>query len=223
MRPQMTSRAVVKQYKAEELLAKEHELSELALERQKEEYEKKIKNLEFQVNVALSEARGTLGWTPHETRLAKMSWEKWKKYQFTSLRDQIWGHAVLIKEANAIAMELNKQVEFQFTLLREGVYSPMPSDIPTVQMGQSTLVVEVRDERHGAIHYWSLNKLRSRLDAMRKLYEGKFFIFRQFWIDFDWPKFKIIEKLDSSKLSIDRNFQFSQIINYPNLSYHRTF
>jgi len=109
-----------------------------------------------------------------------MSWEKWKKYQFTSLRDQIWGHAVLIKEANAIAMELNKQVEFQFTLLREGVYSPMPSDIPTVQMGQSTLVVEVRDERHGAIHYWSLNKLRSRLDAMRKLYEGKFFIFRQF-------------------------------------------
>ena len=113
-----------------------------------------------------------------------MSWEKWKKYQFTSLRDQIWGHAVLIKEANAIAMELNKQVEFQFTLLREGVYSPMPSDIPTVQMGQSTLVVEVRDERHGAIHYWSLNKLRSRLDAMRKLYEGKFFIcpiFREFW------------------------------------------
>ena len=103
-----------------------------------------------------------------------MSWEKWKKYQFTSLRDQIWGHAVLIKEANAIAMELNKQVEFQFTLLREGVYSPMPSDIPTVQMGQSTLVVEVRDERHGAIHYWSLNKLRSRLDAMRKLYEGNF-------------------------------------------------
>ena len=113
-----------------------------------------------------------------------MSWEKWKKYQFTSLRDQIWGHAVLIKEANAIAMELNKQVEFQFTLLREGVYSPMPSDIPTVQMGQSTLVVEVRDERHGAIHYWSLNKLRSRLDAMRKLYEGKFFIFFQFFIGF---------------------------------------
>ena len=170
-------------------------MSELALERQKEEYEKKIKNLEFQVNVALSEARGTLGWTPHETRLAKMSWEKWKKYQFTSLRDQIWGHAVLIKEANAIAMELNKQVEFQFTLLREGVYSPMPSDIPTVQMGQSTLVVEVRDERHGAIHYWSLNKLRSRLDAMRKLYEGKFFIFRQFWIDFD-SNFQVSEIFD---------------------------
>ena len=115
------------------------------MERQKEEYEKKIKNLEFQgpvlkklykiviltglifrtnsiVNVALSEARGALGWTPNELRLARNTWEKWRKYQFTSLRDQIWGHAVWIKEANAIAMELNKQVEFQFTLLREGVY-----------------------------------------------------------------------------------------------------
>lgn len=172
---------------AEELLAKEHELSELALERQREEYEKKIKNLEFQgkrltikaesqltclVNVALSEARGALGWTPHELRLARNTWEKWRKYQFTSLRDQIWGHAVWIKEANAIAMELNKQVEFQFTLLREGVYSPLPSDIPPPQPGQSSLVVEVRDQRHGAIHYWSLSKLRTRLDSMRKLYEA---------------------------------------------------
>lgn len=29
-------------------------------------------------------------------------------------------------EANAIAAELNKQVEFQFTLLREGLYTPIP-------------------------------------------------------------------------------------------------
>jgi len=48
----------------------------------------------------------------------------------------------------------------------------MPSDIPHVPIGQSTLAVEVRDESHGAIHYWSLHKLRTRLDAMRKLYEG---------------------------------------------------
>ena len=148
-----------------------------------------------------------------------MSWEKWKKYQFTSLRDQIWGHAVLIKEANAIAMELNKQVEFQFTLLREGVYSPMPSDIPTVQMGQSTLVVEVRDERHGAIHYWSLNKLRSRLDAMRKLYEGNFFIFFQFFVSFG-NNILIIWYLNYRnfrfpKFSILRKFRLSEVFGYP--------
>ena len=69
----------------------------MALERQKEEYERKIKTLEFQVNIALSEARGALGWTPRELRLAKLCWDKWKRYQFTSLRDAIWGHAVLIK------------------------------------------------------------------------------------------------------------------------------
>jgi hypothetical protein len=38
----------------------------------------------------------------------------------------------------------------------------MPSDVPAVAPGQSILVVEVRDQRHGAIHYWSLHKLQAR-------------------------------------------------------------
>ena len=46
------------------------------------------------------------------------------------------------------------------------------TDVPVTAPGQSILVVEVRDERHGAIHYWSLNKLRARLDGMRKMYEA---------------------------------------------------
>ena len=86
-----------KLFEAEEMLEKEQELSAIALERQREEYERKIKTLEFQVNIALSEARGALGWTPRELRLAKNCWDKWRRYQFTSLRDAIWGHAVLIK------------------------------------------------------------------------------------------------------------------------------
>ena len=87
----------LKVQEAHHKLEEEQERAAIALEIQREEYEKKIKSLEFQVNIALSEARGVLGWTPRQIRLAKYSWDKWRKYQFTSLRDQIWGHAVLIK------------------------------------------------------------------------------------------------------------------------------
>jgi len=36
---------------------------------------------------------------------------KWKYHQFTSLRDDLWGNAVFLKEANAISVELKKKVK----------------------------------------------------------------------------------------------------------------
>ena len=35
---------------------------------------------------------------------------KWKYHQFTSLRDDLWGNAIFLKEANAISVELRKKV-----------------------------------------------------------------------------------------------------------------
>lgn len=58
-------------------------------------------------------------WTQHEFELAQWAFRKWRYHQFTSLRDQLWGNAVYLKEANAISVELKKkviQIKFQFTL-----------------------------------------------------------------------------------------------------------
>lgn len=49
-------------------------------------------------------------WTRHEYELAQWAFRKWKFHQFTSLRDQLWGNAVYLKEANAISVELKKKV-----------------------------------------------------------------------------------------------------------------
>lgn len=49
-------------------------------------------------------------WTDQEYDLALWAFRKWKWYQFTSLRDQLWGNAIFLKEANAISVELKKQV-----------------------------------------------------------------------------------------------------------------
>ncbi|XP_078380660.1 kinesin-like protein unc-104 isoform X2 [Oculina patagonica] len=112
--------------------------------------------------------------TERELNLAEVVVDKWKCYLCTSFRDDLLSHAVLLKEANAISVELRKKVEFQFTLLTDTLYTPLPSfllsdvrykDNPTV------LAVEVKDMKHGASHYWSLGKLRDRLEDMRFMYD----------------------------------------------------
>lgn len=50
-------------------------------------------------------------WTQHEYELAQWAFRKWRYHQFTSLRDQLWGNAVYLKEANAISVELKKKVQ----------------------------------------------------------------------------------------------------------------
>lgn len=55
-------------------------------------------------------------WTVRETELALWAFRKWRFYQFTSLRDQLWGNAIFLKEANAISVELKKKACFFFGL-----------------------------------------------------------------------------------------------------------
>ncbi|XP_025833622.1 kinesin-like protein unc-104 isoform X4 [Agrilus planipennis] len=123
-------------------------------------------------------------WSERDFELAAMAWRKWKHHQFTSLRDDLWGNAIFLKEANAISVELKKKVQFQFTLLTDTLYSPLPPDLrPSVECDQDgecpiakTIVgVEVQDMKNGATHYWSLEKLRQRLELMRLVYNEEIF------------------------------------------------
>lgn len=104
--------------------------------------------------------------------MAAWAFRKWRYHQFTSLRDDLWGNAVFLKEANAISVELKKRVLFQFTLLTETLYSPLPPDLETSQSTvasgiiesnsktKTLVAVEVTDTKNGATHHWSLEKLR---------------------------------------------------------------
>uniref|UniRef100_A0A8C4XQ92 plus-end-directed kinesin ATPase n=1 Tax=Falco tinnunculus TaxID=100819 RepID=A0A8C4XQ92_FALTI len=119
-------------------------------------------------------------WTRHECELAQWAFRKWKFHQFTSLRDQLWGNAVYLKEANAISVELKKKVQFQFVLLTDTLYSPLPPELLPTELEKTrdnrpfprtVVAVEVQDLKNGATHYWSLEKLKQRLDLMREMYD----------------------------------------------------
>uniref|UniRef100_A0A1I8P2C7 Kinesin-like protein unc-104 n=1 Tax=Stomoxys calcitrans TaxID=35570 RepID=A0A1I8P2C7_STOCA len=122
-------------------------------------------------------------WSAREAGLAAWAFRKWRYHQFTSLRDDLWGNAIFLKEANAISVELKKKVQFQFTLLTDTLYSPLPPELAssasplqvedefgTPPVSKTLVAVEVTDTKNGATHYWSLEKLRYRLEMMRQIY-----------------------------------------------------
>ncbi|XP_068147761.1 kinesin-like protein unc-104 isoform X9 [Drosophila tropicalis] len=126
-------------------------------------------------------------WSAREAGLAAWAFRKWRYHQFTSLRDDLWGNAIFLKEANAISVELKKKVQFQFTLLTDTLYSPLPPELassvlPLQQqedefgappVSKTLVAVEVTDTKNGATHYWSLEKLRQRLELMREMYHNE--------------------------------------------------
>jgi len=177
----------------EEQYKKEKEQADLKFQEQKKNYEERIESLQKQVDeqsMAMSAmyASNITGvsdkedyqedvfaddcvLTQQQYKCAKWAAKKWKFHQFTSLRDDLWGNAIFLKEANAISVELKKRVQFQFVLLTDTIYSPLPKEMLKNNdestenehdrpFAHSVVAVEVTDIKNGATHYWSLNKLR---------------------------------------------------------------
>ncbi|VDM40860.1 unnamed protein product [Toxocara canis] len=182
---------------------REKEELELKMMRQTKEYEMRIETLQRQVDLAQSMISSTCStwdgerfltnsllsfgsrsepeckWTEKEERIARRTATKWRYHQFTSVRDDLWGTAIFLKEANAISVELRKKVQFQFVLLTDTMYSPLPPDLLppgedlTIRPYPKTVVaVQVQDLKNGATHYWSIEKLKMRLEEMRRYYNA---------------------------------------------------
>uniref|UniRef100_A0AAR5QE16 Kinesin-like protein unc-104 n=1 Tax=Dendroctonus ponderosae TaxID=77166 RepID=A0AAR5QE16_DENPD len=189
----------------EEQYRKEKEAADQAFDEQRKNYEARIDALQKQVEEQIMTMStyssytaedfsnendifvnplfdAECNWTEKEFELAASAWRKWKHHQFTSLRDDLWGNAIFLKEANAISVELKKKVQFQFTLLTDTLYSPLPPDLrpvidydhdEDVTIPRTAVAVEVQDLKNGATHYWSLDKLRQRLELMREMYHNE--------------------------------------------------
>ncbi|XP_018647819.1 LOW QUALITY PROTEIN: putative kif1 [Schistosoma mansoni] len=129
----------------EEQYRREKEQSDRLFAEQRKEYEGRIQSLQEQVErhstlesmiqeeiVSGAEHSETIyecKWGDREYELARWVFNKWINHQFTSLRDQLWENAVYLKEANALSVELNKKVQFQFVLLTSTPYTSIPNEL----------------------------------------------------------------------------------------------
>lgn len=138
-----------------------------------ESYEEKLKRTEA-IRFKLTE---------HEKELVKKASKKWKYYQFAKIRDELWSNAPLLAEANRLALERDKRVKLQFSLMRETMYSPIDrrflmnqtKDGPKIDDNfykPTVAAVEVHDLKTGTINHWPLDKLKYRLNLMRDLNDG---------------------------------------------------
>ncbi|XP_028158332.1 kinesin-like protein unc-104 isoform X2 [Ostrinia furnacalis] len=196
LRAEMQKRLVA----LEEQFRREKEHADQQFEEQRKNYEARIDALQRQVeeqsvtmsmyssytpedfhndeDIFVNPLFETECWSAREVGLAAWAFRKWKYHQFTSLRDDLWGNAIFLKEANAISVELRKKVQFQFTLLTDTAYSPLPAELAPRDdaddeyrpSAPTVVAVEVTDTKNGATHYWTLEKLRHRLELMRQIY-----------------------------------------------------
>lgn len=112
---------------------------------------------------------------------------QWKNYRYQSLMDKFLEYTPDLKEANVIAREMKKLVEFQFHLK-----SPPHSTLNTFSFWDSStgqlqdeengedmvveekncvvLLVKVKDYKYNLEYFWTLKKLRRRVEVMRVLF-----------------------------------------------------
>lgn len=165
----------------EEALALAKRDFEAQLQKQKETYEAQIK----QVTLESRPKTGPSGYTDltaAEMSTARSYVEKWQQRNFIRIAELILQHAGALKEAQVMSKVMDKSVYFQFAILDNGAerassYDLILHDISSdddealAVARKPCLGVRVIDEQLSVIHLWSLEKLRHRLNNMRRMHQ----------------------------------------------------
>eukprot|EP00040_Diaphanoeca_grandis_P005617 m.33711 g.33711 ORF g.33711 m.33711 type:complete len:1456 (-) comp16859_c1_seq1:91-4458(-) len=151
----------------ESKMLEEKEAADRLLQAQREEFENRMKLIEEKNTQNSAEEEETkLQLTPFERSAVVKAFLHWRKYRHMSLRTGLVAATPLIKEANAICTELNKNVMFQFVCRTGGVY--FPGETPETQV-----MVELTNRTtQDRIAIWPLSKLNDRIYDMREFYHS---------------------------------------------------
>jgi kinesin family protein 1 len=170
----------------EEKLKQEKQRMQKELDNQKRIFEAKIHRMSRQYSQQQFES-GLAGpvFTPQQIELIQKVLQRWRQLRTVDMAEVVLTNAVMLKEANIISRELNKQVLYQFAVIEDEPFSnPLSFWEPTSALHQfetdeDTMListpkpcvgVRVIDKKNQVIYVWSLEKLKLRLHKMRNLY-----------------------------------------------------
>ncbi|KAI7877349.1 kinesin-domain-containing protein [Lichtheimia hyalospora FSU 10163] len=169
----------------EEKFRVEKEKLQKELVNQKRNYEAEITRMSRQFSQQLMTNGTTGGYTERQIALARKVAAQWKGLRYVAMAEVVLTNAVMLKEANIISRELNKDVLYQFTIIEDGQFSnPMSywettsalhqfetdEDTTLISTPKPCIGVRVIDRKHQVLYVWSLERLKLRLHKMRNLY-----------------------------------------------------
>ncbi|KAG9987942.1 kinesin family protein, partial [Aureobasidium melanogenum] len=165
--------------KMEENLKAVKEDMEKRLQAQKDEYDRQLK--ELRDTTAQPVDRKT-GLTEKQLHLVKSCTQHWRQQRYVAMAAALLQNAAILKEAQVMSQQMDKNVVFQFTVADAGhtygsSYDLVLSDISADDdMALHTsrkpcTAVRVIDFKHNVVHLWSLQKLRARVRLMRQVFQ----------------------------------------------------
>jgi kinesin family protein 1 len=110
---------------------------------------------------------------------------RWRRLRHVAMAEVVLTNAMILKEANIISRELQKDIVYQFTVIDDGPFSNTMSfweptsalhqfetdeDTSFVPSSKPCVGIRVIDRKNQVIYIWSLEKLKLRLQKMRNLY-----------------------------------------------------
>ena len=173
-------------------------------------------------------------YTPQQMKLIQQVLSRWKRIHDVTMAEVVLTHAVILKEANIISRELEKDVLYQFTVIEDsfthlkshweetsGLHQfeqdedePGGDDAVLISSAKPCIGVRVIDKKNQAVYVWSLDKLKLRLQKMRNL---RHFIDRpQYRKHFNWedpfyevpcPKYSFVGSASVSVRNLSRQHQ----------------
>ncbi|KAL2444255.1 Kinesin-like protein KIF1A [Exophiala dermatitidis] len=156
------------------------------LQKQKEAYEAQIKKMDMEARTRQT-AQPREGLPPldaSEVAVARNVMEKWQQKNYILLAEHVLQNAGLLKEAQVMSRLLDQNINFQFVILdvgqeRASSYDLILSDISSddddalANARRPCLAARIIDHQHSCVHYWSLEKLRTRVAKMRQMHQYK--------------------------------------------------
>jgi kinesin family protein 1 len=205
------------------------------LEIQRSFYEAKLYRMSSSASPTHDPTGGEISfYSPRQMKLIQKVFDRWKRIHYVTMAEVVLTHAVLLKEANIISRELEKEVLYQFTII-EDAFAHLKShweetsgihqfeqddedsngdDASLISSPKPCIGIRVIDRKNQSVYVWSLDKLKARLHKMRNL---RHFIDRpQYRKHFNWedpfhekpcPKYSFVGSAAVSVRNLARQHQ----------------
>ncbi|ORZ11074.1 hypothetical protein BCR42DRAFT_454115 [Absidia repens] len=188
--------ALLGQTDYEEKIMVEKERLQKELNEQKQFYEAKINRMSMQFPFTDDSNYGDddlamaddMLMTSHQRSLLQKVYQQWRKLRYVAMAEVILTNAAILKEANIISRELEKETSYQFTIIEDSQFTnPRSSwestyalqqfntddDTHLLSASKPCVGVRVLDRKHQVIYIWSLENLKTRLQQMKNLLDYK--------------------------------------------------